>query len=82
MEVDETQKLILISIAVTVAAIGGLAWFAHWLHKHTRKDAQAHVETLHHRLDREKNDDRYGIERLRTALAELRRELIEWWRKH
>jgi hypothetical protein len=82
MEIDETQELILTSITVTLLAVGALAWFAHWLHQRTRRDAQDNISSVHLRLDRERNDDRYGIERIRTALAELRRDFLEWWRKH
>lgn len=39
------------------------------------------MKSVHTRMDRESKDALYGIERLRTAIAELRKDFLDWWRR-
>lgn len=81
MALDLTQDLVLAGIAVTTGVGGALAWFSHWLHNRSRRDANSGIKSVHDRLDRHYHDDGYGIERLRTAIAELRKDFVQWWKR-
>jgi len=78
---DEYIAGILVVTFFVVVLIGWLYVRTHDKLDNIHEDVKGGNKAIHDRMDRQYHDDAYGIERLRTALAELRKDLIEWWRK-
>ena len=78
---DDTQELVMISMAAVLAAIASLAWLAYWLHKRTRDLSKGHYDEMHQRMDKQSIEHLNAYERMRTGIGLLRQDLVNWWRR-
>lgn len=81
MEVSSTQWLILAGLGLTLSAILILGLYASLQHRRTRKQMMNHDTDIHDRLSRRDSDSIGVLMQLTTVMIQLRKDLVDWWRR-